>query len=330
MAVGRDLYVIGGANSDSRSLADVDILRGEIFSRAPPLPVPVSMASAGTYDNSKIYVCGGRDMTCRATNVVQVFDVKARKWKLVETGGAKPPPVYGHQVVVMRDQLFLVGGWTPSTGNYLSTIFCLDLTNHRWREVGELSSARSGHIAFAVGSSHLFIHGGTTPHGVVGTTEYFDISQGKRATDKQLQRGFEKSLGARTDHCVACYGSDGKEVVIVFGGVNAKDELSSELAVFVINAEFGASGETEGQGGGGEGWLEWLLGGAEGGVSGASGDSAESGGEVEERGGRGRGGRGRSRVEESDHPYEDSGGYASDERKKVVKVKMSLKGKKRR
>ena len=88
-------------------------------------------ADVGVHQNS-IYIAGGEDENQRKLDTVERYDSLYNRWGYVARmrGG----PKLGVAVAVMRDKLFIVGGYNKDSpsGPILTDVECFDLTNQRF------------------------------------------------------------------------------------------------------------------------------------------------------------------------------------------------------
>eukprot|EP00960_Hanusia_phi_P002659 78225-Hanusia_phi.AAC.1 len=96
------------------------------------------------------------------------FHTQDASWSKIETSNAGPSARYGHQMVTVRDALFLFGGDTLYRGAGLSDdLYLLPLANMHWTAVPkseQTPSARLDHQIVAIGVK-VYLFGGKADDG---------------------------------------------------------------------------------------------------------------------------------------------------------------------
>jgi hypothetical protein len=117
VAVGLDLYIIGGRTSQGQCSREVFVLatRTLIWSRAPPLPVG-RWAAAACSVGQRTYVFGGRNDGGAVVESriqlpqVYIFDTVANTWSMGEEMPIQPETWYRLSATVVGGQIFITGG----------------------------------------------------------------------------------------------------------------------------------------------------------------------------------------------------------------------------
>ncbi|CAN0415753.1 unnamed protein product, partial [Hapterophycus canaliculatus] len=73
---------------------------------------------------------GGPGFSRRDFNDVNVLDLSTWEWVEIEATGELPEPRSGHQTVVVKDTLYLCGGW--NSVQQFDDLFILDTNTWAW------------------------------------------------------------------------------------------------------------------------------------------------------------------------------------------------------
>lgn len=116
--IGNTTYIIGGYNGNNADPQVLTTTNGKTFSNFGSLPFPVRYAAAAAL-NGKIYVFGGLGVSGstynQPVNEVQIINpanhtISLASWKL-------PMPLEGATAVVLKNEMFLVGGQSNRVQN---------------------------------------------------------------------------------------------------------------------------------------------------------------------------------------------------------------------
>jgi len=103
-----------------------------LFSFNCVVPVPRGAHSA-TLIGSQMYVFGGYGgvgFARRDFNDINVLDLDTWEWRLVECTGEIPDPRSGHQGMVVKENLFVIGGWNSMVSIHSIKQKCLFHNNY--------------------------------------------------------------------------------------------------------------------------------------------------------------------------------------------------------
>lgn len=171
---------------------------------APPQTTPTRPAWARIADaptarqeiatavlDGEIYVVGGLLASGRATDVVEIYDPEANKWR---TGPRLPVPVHHAMAADLGGKLVLMGGFVGELGGGATNrVFILEPAG--WREGPRMRRARGAGAAVTVGN-RIVVVGGISGGRHVGPAEIFD---GTRWVDGAAIPSLRDHLGAATD-----------------------------------------------------------------------------------------------------------------------------------
>ncbi|GIY19854.1 kelch domain-containing protein 3 [Caerostris darwini] len=108
-----------------------------------------------------IYLWGGQNRFS-ASNILYCFDTKTQSWSKPVTSGMIPKPTDGHSACVIRDDMYIFGGYEEGFDNFSQKTYKLNLITFTWQELntsGALPSERDFHTASAFGN-RMYIFGG--------------------------------------------------------------------------------------------------------------------------------------------------------------------------
>lgn len=182
LAVGQMVYSFGGyCTGDNYSVQrpiDVHILNPLNY-RWKPLTIPNdestpfqryghTVVAFGRY----VYLWGGRndEFACK---ILFRFDTKTLRWDTPQVNGSIPGARDGHSAVVIRNKMFIFGGYEEEVGLFSQDVHSLDLTTLTWAAVpatGIAPTFRDFHTATVYLDRYMFIFGGRgDEHGPVHT-----------------------------------------------------------------------------------------------------------------------------------------------------------------
>ena len=194
VAVGTSLYALAGADKPTHATAvgSAELLR---FERAA---APQDTAGAGgswralrdapskrqqvaaAALHGTVWVIGGLAGEA-ASKKVEGFDAAINTWK---QGPPLPVALHHATAVAFRDELVVIGGWSPKGGD-LSAIVSdkvYALRDGKWVTLAPLEHARAAAAAAVVGD-RLVVTGGQAGGKLVPSTEVFDGKQWSEAAD---------------------------------------------------------------------------------------------------------------------------------------------------
>jgi len=167
--VGTDMYVFGGANSDTTygDAYKLDLIQRH-WSRAVPvgstsLPSRRTSHAAAADSHGRIYIAGGYDAESNFLNDVWILDVYAGQsqdwkdgnsfpavWEKPSPTGEAPTPREGHSLTLVDRHLVLFGGYTAS-GAVSNDVYLYDLETQAWKSARpagtEVPAPRQAHSA---------------------------------------------------------------------------------------------------------------------------------------------------------------------------------------
>lgn len=166
-----------------------------------------------------------------ATNDAWIFNMQSQSWRRVQPAGtALPQARLVAQAVVVRDFLWLVGGWDPGQkgdgGEILGDIWRLDLRSYTWEQVtpqGEALQPISRFQAVAVGPK-IFIHN----HRSIEDIHVLDTSTTQPTLSRLPVRGWypdDISPPSRGLHSMTALGDS----LYVFGGAPQQGPMMDDL-----------------------------------------------------------------------------------------------------
>ena len=152
-AIGRHIYVSGGnvGNRDTRdaptNVVEIYDLSTGRWSRGPVMPTARHHAGAAAIGDD-VYVVGGRAGRDLSLDVVERYDSRTRRW---ETAPHLPQGVGALALVAARGRLVAVGGGDDAEEWVTPGTWSFEPGTGRWRRLSDLTVARHGHAAAAVG-----------------------------------------------------------------------------------------------------------------------------------------------------------------------------------
>jgi serine/threonine-protein kinase PknK len=111
--VGDKIVVVGGRTGNPEQLfTQTEVYDGTYWRDAADIPVPGNHLAV-TAASSYLYAVGGRKFSASSnTHAVQRYDPKANRWTALTP---TPQPVGGAGAAIVKGQLIIVGGETPSS-----------------------------------------------------------------------------------------------------------------------------------------------------------------------------------------------------------------------
>ena len=168
--VGHNLYIIGGwlgqgpLAADDLHILDLEALRWMTPNTFGEPPGPCNMHTADAY-KEKIYVFRGGDGE-HYLNDLHELNTATLKWIKVENNakGQAPPPRANHSSALIKQNLYIFGGWDGT--KRLNDLFMIDLDSMQWSQVqdwGESPVPRAG-MSLCNVNDRLYLFGGSGPH----------------------------------------------------------------------------------------------------------------------------------------------------------------------
>jgi N-acetylneuraminic acid mutarotase len=172
VAVGKKLYVIGGAGKDASRVLVFDTKDNE-WRSAAPLPTARRALAVAT-DGKGIYAVGGIRPDGSITGALEMLDVSANKWSSLP---AMPSGRGALAAGIINGRLHVVGGatWKPLKTYASHDVF--SLSSRTWDRQEALPSARQG-MAAGVAAGRLWVFGGGSGAGVFGMFTASDAVDG--------------------------------------------------------------------------------------------------------------------------------------------------------
>ena len=170
------LYVVGGEGTCGpcipTSVLEVYDPSTDTWSSKAPMPTARAELTAGVV-NGILYVIGGRTGGGASASVsvgtVEAYDPTTDTWT---TRAAMPTPRQDATVGVVNGTIYVVGGFSASSGSVLNTVEAYNPIADAWTTKQAMPTARSFLSGGVVGGV-LFAVGGNTASGLVATNEAF-------------------------------------------------------------------------------------------------------------------------------------------------------------
>ncbi|KAJ0175456.1 hypothetical protein K1T71_008615 [Dendrolimus kikuchii] len=113
------------------------------------------------YGDNKVYMWGGRNNAV-ACNTLSCFDTKTLEWSTPLVTGMVPYAKDGHSASIIKNKMYIFGGFEYLTDQYSQEVHCLDLDTMQWTYMdpqGAPPSHRDFHTAVAYGN-RMYVYGG--------------------------------------------------------------------------------------------------------------------------------------------------------------------------
>ncbi|CAM9559870.1 unnamed protein product, partial [Discosporangium mesarthrocarpum] len=165
------LIVAGGTGVEMDSLR-ADVVEYNVANRtwtkilidSEETPCKFYGQSVCTYGDNLLLFGGSTGL--HYTNDLYEYNVRANKWRRLNTLGKRPSPRYKHQAVVVGNKMYVIGGGCFKPEQSSIDLYCLDLKTLLWEEVpmtGELPKARVAHsCSFDKDTDTIYLWGGFT------------------------------------------------------------------------------------------------------------------------------------------------------------------------
>jgi N-acetylneuraminic acid mutarotase len=126
---------------------------------------------------------------------VASYDPATKKWEKLPP---LPEPRSSHDVVVLGDTLYVVGGWTMASGEqptWLKTMLTLDLSAKKpaWKAIEQPFERRA--LTAAAHDGKLYVLGGLTEKGISGRVDIYDPASGKWSTGPEVPEAGTHGFG---------------------------------------------------------------------------------------------------------------------------------------
>jgi hypothetical protein len=108
-----------------------------------------------------IYVIGGYPADRVTVDTVQVYDVAADEWSVTTP---VPQPINHTVAASANGRVFVLGGQTDASGDYVDDVFAYDPVTERWEPRAPMPSARSAGAAAVIGDL-IYVVGGRAGRG---------------------------------------------------------------------------------------------------------------------------------------------------------------------
>eukprot|EP01113_Clastostelium_recurvatum_P039362 TRINITY_DN59_c0_g1_i2.p1 TRINITY_DN59_c0_g1~~TRINITY_DN59_c0_g1_i2.p1 ORF type:complete len:455 (-),score=65.73 TRINITY_DN59_c0_g1_i2:86-1450(-) len=191
--------------------------------KGPIIPVERHGHTVCAYEN-KMILFGGTPDGSSGLNDVYIYDPDLNQWSMPEVKGTLPHGRYRHSALVVKNRMYIFGGYR---GKCLDDLNVLDLLTMTWTQPevkGTPPSARSSHSTVAYGSS-LVLFGGS---GHKYSNEVFKFDTDTYTWHKEAACGTAPS--ERWCHTAYALGKN----MYVFGGSNDKRK---DNHVYILNME---------------------------------------------------------------------------------------------
>jgi len=190
------------------------------------VPCPRAYHTA-TLVGSEMFILGGEGVN-NMSNDLHVLNTDNWEWRRPETFGNIPQPKKRHTTVLVRNCLYVWGGWCMAVMDHIHDLDILSLDNYEWRQAeqfGPVPCARAGHVSKLRGDL-FFVWGGFGPKNQQEWMEvyYFDV------TDDNITWRKKKPMGRgqpqqRSDMCSAI--SEEGQILLYGGLIDARNNVCS-------------------------------------------------------------------------------------------------------
>ncbi|GAQ79092.1 Acyl CoA Binding Protein [Klebsormidium nitens] len=223
--------------------------------KAPAAPAPATTAKEAANGATPVVASKPEVKEPEVTRVESFRSIsKFDQWISPFVSGRRPPPRYQHEVAVVGDQLFVVGG--NSGGRYLNDLWVLSLENFTWSRVEQIGPAPpskeedapllappplpplAGHSIIASGSTLLAVGGHTKEPAPTVQVRSFDTTTSKWS----ILETTGDAPAARGGQTVVKAGSR----LVLFGGEDRKRKLLNDVHVLDLETKAWDSPSTSG------------------------------------------------------------------------------------
>jgi non-specific serine/threonine protein kinase len=206
--------VLGGSDDstpDRSAPAPSAPLRASGWRALPTMPT-ARQNMAGTLLDGTLWVVGGLETESKGSRKVEGYDPVINGWKAAPN---LPRPLHHEMVVTYKDEIVVIGGWTPRGGDpsAVTSDRVLALRDGSWVELPSLNRPRAAGAATVVGD-RIVVVGGQDRGRLVESSEVFDGERWR----------FAASIPTPREHLATA--SDG-EFVYAVGGRNLSPDKNS-------------------------------------------------------------------------------------------------------
>ncbi|XP_026751898.1 kelch domain-containing protein 3 [Galleria mellonella] len=109
----------------------------------------------------RVFMWGGRNNSV-ASETLSCFDTKTLEWSTPPVSGMVPYAKDGHSACIIKNKMYIFGGFEYSSDQYSQEVHCLDLDTLKWTFIdtrGSPPSYRDFHTAVAYGD-RMYVFGG--------------------------------------------------------------------------------------------------------------------------------------------------------------------------
>ncbi|MBK9255967.1 MAG: choice-of-anchor J domain-containing protein [Saprospiraceae bacterium] len=183
------IYVFGGNQlqiDNTINKTQIYDMISDSWIESTPIPIPASGLAVGSYQDTLIYLIGGRNANNIEINNVQIYNVNTAKWSV---GTSKPGPlVFGLKGTVLGNKIVVTNGRSVNgrvSDTYLGEINANDPTKITWIKVANYPIPNVGNAGVCGisnnGKNLLIINGGNDGEEGVLTKKTFgyDIDRDK-------------------------------------------------------------------------------------------------------------------------------------------------------
>jgi hypothetical protein len=157
-------HIIGGYNGSANTWNMIYDIAGDNWTTGAALPTGKHSASLVTYNDSLVYVLGGRLSSGTATSDVYIYNIYTDSWT---TGTSMPITVHKGNSVIIADTIYHVSGWdnggTAHSYIYVGVIDPLNCESITWSTGPALpyaNAAAGAATAYRNGDWYIYMVGG--------------------------------------------------------------------------------------------------------------------------------------------------------------------------
>lgn len=226
VADGDQIYIIGGetVNGVTGKTELYNAFTQQVTTIAEK-HVPVSEA-CGAILGGKIYIGGGTRNDGSISNVLEVYDITAMKWEIVDE---IPIPLTGYSCISFEGKMYYLGGWDGQ--KVRSEIWSYSPVDQSWEIVGTLSQPRA-YFGVTILDNNAYIIGGWDGGKGITSIEEFNLTAktNKKTSDISLDRGrYHLTTISILDKLMIIGGKDGTQSVINSLEINPKSKVVREI-----------------------------------------------------------------------------------------------------
>ena len=116
--------------------------------------------------DKNLFVYGGFGNDEQYRQHIYVYDSEHNSWERCNTTGDIPEYVCNSRATLMKNQIFLFGGY--NNGKFSNDVYALNLNTHQWKlieTIGEKPSQRSSHVQWRTSNDDIVVFGGAADAG---------------------------------------------------------------------------------------------------------------------------------------------------------------------